>query len=306
MLAYLQKRTNLSSPLARREAFTFYVLIAPWLAGFLVFLAWPMVRSLYLSFTDYSLLAPPVWVGIQNYQRIFSDPDFWQSLKVTFEFALGSVPGGTIIALGIAMVLAQKLRGINFWRTIFFLPSILSSIAVAILWLYVFRPQDGLLNIVLSWFGIQGPDWVTSETWALPALIIMSWWTVGGQMVIYLAGLKGIPDTYYEAAEIDGANAWAKFRFVTIPMLSPTIFFNVILGIIGALQVFDIGWVMTQGGPNKATLFYMINLYQRAFSYVEMGYASALAWILFIIIMAITLLVIRSSAAWVYYESEQR
>ncbi len=306
MLGYLQRRTNLSSPLARREAFTFYVLIAPWLVGFLIFLAWPMVRSLYLSFTDYSLLAPPVWVGVRNYQRIFADPDFWQSLKVTFEFALGSVPGGTVIALGIALVLAQKLRGINFWRTIFFLPSILSSIAVAILWLYVFRPQDGLLNIVLSWFGIQGPEWVTSETWALPALIIMSWWTVGGQMVIYLAGLKGIPDTYYEAAEIDGANAWQKFRFVTIPMLSPTIFFNVILGIIGALQVFDIGWVMTQGGPNKATLFYMINLYQRAFSYVEMGYASALAWILFIIIMAITLLVIRSSAAWVYYESEQR
>jgi len=306
MLGQLQKRLSFGSPLARREAFTFYVLIAPWVVGFLVFLAWPMIRSLYLSFTDYSLLTPPVWVGIQNYQRIFTDPDFWQSLKVTLIFALGSVPGGTVIALAIALVLAQKLRGINFWRTIFFMPSILSSIAVAILWLFIFRPEGGLLNVVLSWFGIQGPSWVTSETWALPALILMSWWTVGGQMVIYLAGLKGIPDTFYEAAEIDGANGWQKFRFVTIPMLSPTIFFNVVLGIIGALQVFDVGWVMTRGGPNKATLFYMINLYNRAFAYVQMGYASALAWILFIIIMAITLLVIRSSALWVFYEAEQK
>jgi len=306
MLAQLQRRFGFGSPLSRREAFTFYVLIAPWAVGFLVFLAWPMVRSLYLSFTDYSLLSPPVWVGFQNYQRIFADPDFWQSLKVTLIFALGSVPGGTIIALAIAMVLSQKLRGINFWRTIFFMPSILSSIAVAILWLFIFRPEGGLLNIALGWIGIQGPSWITSETWALPALILMSWWTVGGQMVIYLAGLKGIPDTFYEAAEIDGANGWQKFRFVTIPMLSPTIFFNVVLGIIGALQVFDVGWVMTRGGPNKATLFYMINLYQRAFAYVQMGYASALAWILFIIIMAITLLVIRSSAVWVYYEAETK
>lgn len=306
MLAQLQRRLHLGSPLTRREAFTFYVLIAPWLVGFLVFLAWPMLRSLYLSFTSYNLLNPPVWVGFQNYERIFADPDFWQSLKVTFLFALGSVPGGTIIAIAIAMVLSQKLRGINFWRTIFFMPSVLSSIAVAILWLFIFRPEGGLLNIILAWFGIQGPSWVTSETWALPALIMMSWWTVGGQMVIYLAGLKGIPESYYEAAEIDGANGWAKFRFVTIPMLSPTIFFNVVLGIIGALQVFDVGWVMTRGGPNKATLFYMINLYQRAFAYVQMGYASALAWILFIIIMAITLLVIRSSAVWVYYEAETK
>ncbi len=306
MLAQLQRRLNLTSPMARREALTFYLLIGPWLVGFVIFLAYPMVRSLYLSFTNYSLLAPPVWVGLQNYQRIFADPDFWQSLKVTLEYALGSVPTGTIIALAIAMVLSQKLRGINFWRTIFFFPSVLSSIAIAILWLFIFRPQDGLLNVFLSWFGIQGPDWITSETWALPALIMMSWWTVGGQIVIYLAGLKGIPDVYYEAAEIDGANGWARFRYVTIPMLSPTIFFNVVLGIIGALQVFDVGWVMTRGGPNKATLFYMINLYQRAFSYVEMGYASALAWILFIIIMAVTLLVIRSSAAWVYYEAEQK
>jgi multiple sugar transport system permease protein len=299
-------RQRLGSPLARREALTFYLLITPWLVGFLVFLAYPMLRSLYLSFTDYSLLAPPVWVGLRNFERILNDPDFWQSLRVTFVFALGSVVGGTLIALGTAMLLAQPLRGINFWRTIYFMPSVLSSIAVAILWLFVFRPEGGLLNIVLGWFGVEGPSWVTSETWALPALIIMSWWTVGGQIVIFLAGLKGIPQQLYEAAEIDGANGRARFRYVTVPMLSPTIFFNLILGIIGALQVFDVGWVMTRGGPNDATLFYMINLYDRAFSYVQMGFASALGWILFLIILVITLLVIRSSAAWVYYESETK
>ena len=302
----LARRLNLSSPLARREALSFYVLILPWLIGFLVFLAYPMLRSLYLSFTSYNLLSPPQWIGLQNYQRIFNDPTFWQSLKVTLIYALGSVPGGTIIALALAMVLSQKLRGVNIWRTIFFMPSILSSIAVAILWLYVFRPEGGLLNILLGWFGIEGPDWLLSEQWALPALILMSWWSVGGQIVIYLAGLKGIPDVLYEAAEIDGATAVAKFRFVTLPMLSPTIFFNVVLAIIGALQVFDVGWVLTRGGPNDATLFYMINLYERAFQMVQMGYASALAWILFIIIMGITLLVIRSSALWVFYESEAR
>ncbi len=292
--------------MARREALTFYALILPWLFGFLIFLAYPMIRSLYLSFTNFSLQASPAWIGLRNYERIFADPDFWQSLKVTFLYALGSVPGSTIIALVVALLLAQRLRGVNFLRTIYFMPSILSSIAISILWLYVLRPQGGLLNIALGWFGIQGPDWLFSEQWALPALILMSWWTIGGQMVIYLAGIKGIPDILYEAAEIDGASGWQKFRFVTIPMLSPTIFFNVVLALIGALQVFDSGFIMTRGGPNNATLFYMINLYNRAFQSVQLGYASALAWILFLIIMAITLLVIRSSSLWVFYETEAK
>jgi multiple sugar transport system permease protein len=300
----MKRMFNIGSPMARREALAFYLLIMPWLIGFLVFLAYPMLRSLYLSFTSYNLLSPPEWVGFRNYERIFADADFWQSLRVTFLYAMGSVPGGTIIALALAMVLAQKLRGVNVWRTIFFIPSILSSIAVAVLWLFIFRPEGGLLNLVLGWFGIDGPDWLLSEQWALPALILMSWWSIGGQIVIYVAGLKGIPEVMYEAAEIDGANELAKFRFITLPMLSPTIFFNVVLAIIGALQVFDAGYVLTRGGPNDATLFYMLNLYERAFQMAQMGYASALAWILFIVIMVITLLVIRSSAAWVYYESE--
>ncbi len=306
MLNQLQKRLSLGSPMARREALTFYILVLPWLFGFIVFLGYPMLRSLYLSFTSYDLLSAPVWTGTRNLERLVNDPDFWQSLRVTFTYAIASVPTSNLIALGVAMLLSQNLRGINIWRTIFFVPSVLSSIAVAILWLYVFRPDGGILNSFLAIFGISGPNWILSEQWALPALIIMSWWTIGGQIVIYLAGLKGIPKVLYEAVEIDGGGAWARFRFVTLPMLSPTVFFNVVLAIIGALQVFDVGWVMTQGGPNKATYFYMINLYERAFQFIQMGYASALAWVLFILIMLITLLVIRSSAAWVFYESEVR
>lgn len=306
MLVRLQKRLNLSSPMERREALTFYILISPWLIGFLIFWAYPMLRSLYLSFTTYSLQGPPIWVGFRNYERIFSDADFWQSLKVTLTYAFGSVLGGTSIALLLALILSQKLRGITIWRTIFFMPSILSSIAVAILWLYVFRPEGGLFNLALGAVGIEGPNWLNSEQWALPAMIIMSWWTIGGQIVIYLAGIKGIPDILYEAADLDGASPFQRFRFITLPMLSPTIFFNVVLAIIGALQVFDVGWVLTRGGPNDSTLFYLINLYERAFQLVQFGYASALAWILFIIIMAITLLVIRSSTLWVFYETEQR
>ncbi len=282
--------------MARREALTFYILILPWLIGFVVFLAYPMLRSLYLSFTSYDLLSAPVWTGLRNLQRLAEDPDFWQSLRVTFLYALFSVPTGNLIAMGVAMLLSQNLRGINIWRTIFFVPSVLSSIAVAILWLYVFRPDGGILNSFLAIFGIRGPNWVLSEHCAPDKSLVES--------RFYLAGLKGIPRTLYEAVEIDGGDAWARFRFVTLPMLSPTVFFNIVLAIIGALQVFDVGWVMTQGGPNKATYFYMINLYERAFQFIQMGYASALAWVLFIIIMVITLLVVRSSAAWVFYETE--
>ena len=299
-------RKVMRSKQARHEAFTFYLLIMPWLLGFSVFIAYPMLRSFYLSFTSYDLMTEPTWIGLRNYERIASDSDFWQSLRVTALYTLGAVPGGTLIALALAMVLSQKLRGVNIWRTIFFIPSVLSSVAIAVLWLYIFRPEGGLLNIVLSWFGIEGPGWLNSEQGALPAMIIMSWWTVGGQIVIYLAGIKGIPTVLYEVAEIDGAGVWARFRKVTLPMLSPVIFFNVVLAIIGAFQVFDTGFVLTRGGPNDATLFYMIYLYERAFEFVQMGYASALAWILFVVIMAVTLLVVRSSAAWVYYENDTR
>ncbi len=293
------------SPRARREALTFYLCISPWLIGFVVFVAYPMLRSLYLSFTRYQIGREPVLSGFTNFERLASNPDFWQSLKVTVLYVIGSVPGSTVIAIGIAMLLAQKIRGVNIWRTIYFLPSVVAPVAVAVLWFYVFNPEYGLVNTALAAVGIQGPGWVFSEDWALPSLILMSWWTVGGQVVIYLAGLKGIPQVLYEAVEIDGGGPWARFRHVTLPMLSPVIFFNIILGFIGAFQVFEGPLVLTEGGPNKATLTYMLNLYREAFRFGNFGYASALAWVLFIIIMGVTLLTIRSSAIWVYYESEE-
>lgn len=297
----------LSSPMARREALTFYVLAAPWILGFILFLAYPLLRSLYLAFTNYDLLnPPPVWTGLNNLERILQDNDFWQSLRVTVLYTLGSVPGGTVIAIAVGMVLSQSLRGVNWWRTIYFMPSVLSTVAVAILWAYVFHPEIGLINSALKLIGIQGPGWISDEYWALPSLILVSWWNLGGQIVIYLAGLKNIPRELYEAAEVDGAGAWARFWNVTLPMLSPTILFNVVLGTIGALQTFDNALVMTKGGPNKATWFYNLNLYTEGILKGRMGYASALAWIMFVIIMGITLLILRSSTRWVYYESEAR
>lgn len=288
---------------ARREAIVFYLCISPWLIGFLIFIAYPMLRSLYLSFTYYQVGHSPSWNGLDNLERLYHDSDFWQSLKITGLYVLGSVPGSTIIAIGVAMLLIQNVRGINYWRTVYFLPSVVAPVAVAVLWFYVFNPQYGLVNSALDSIGIEGPGWVFSEDWALPSLILMSWWTVGGQMVIYLAGLKAIPQVLYEAVEIDGGGSWAKFRHVTLPMLSPVIFFNVILGFIGAFQVFEGPLILTEGGPNKATLTYMLNLYNEAFNFGSFGYASALAWVLFLIVMGLTLLIIRSSALWVYYET---
>lgn len=284
---------------------TFYLLILPWLLGFLIFIAYPTIRSLYLSFTRYEIGHTPTFIGLNNFIQLAGDPDFWQSLKVTTIYVLGSVPGSTIISIGIAMLLARNIRGVSIWRTIYFLPSVVGPIAVAVLWFFVFNPQYGLINTLLGYIGIEGPGWLTSEQWALPSMIFMSWWTVGGQVIIYLAGLKNIPKELYEVAEIDGAGAWRKFRNITIPMLSSTIFFNVVLGFIGAFQIFEGPLVLTKGGPNKATLTYMLNLYNQAFQFGSLGYASALAWILFIIIMALTAVIIRSSSLWVYYEAER-
>lgn len=295
------------SPMARREALTFYIMVLPWVVGFLLFIAYPMARSFYLAFTRYNLKTEPEWIGLDNFVEMFTNDDkFWQSFKVTTLYVLGSVPAGTLFALVVAMVLAQALRGVNFWRTIYFMPTMVSGVAVAVMWTYLLNPEYGLANQLLDMINVKGPGWIASQTWALPSLILMSWWSIGGQMVIYLAGLKGIPQALYEAAEIDGAGEWAKFRYVTIPMLSPTIFFNLVLGLIGAFQIFEGPLVLTEGGPNNATLTYVLNLYNEAFRFIHFGYASAMAWFLFAVIMGMTLLVIRSSAIWVYYESETK
>ncbi len=291
---------------SRREVAAFYLLISPWLLGFLVFVLGPMLASLVLSFTQWDILTPPQWIGLGNYVKMMQDPLFWQSLKVSMLYAVMAVPLGLIVSLGMAVLLNQNVRGLRLFRTLFYLPSVVSGVAVMILWLYIFNPDIGLLNSFLGDFGIKGPAWVFSPRWALPSMVIMSLWGAGGGMLIWLAGLKGIPEYLYEAAKIDGASSRQRFRYVTLPMLSPTIFFNLITGMIGALQAFSQAYVMTNGGPLNATLFLNLYLFNNAFVDFNMGYASALAWVLFLIILLMSLLVIRSSSMWVYYEGERK
>jgi multiple sugar transport system permease protein len=302
-----KKNKNKVSGMQRRETIQFYMFISPWLIGFLVFFLYPLLSSLYYSFTRYEIGGRPVWIGLRNYVDMFTDLRYLNSIKVTFIFALVSVPLITAVSLGLALILSQQLRGINIFRSIYFMPSVMPMVAVSLTFFYVLRPETGPLAGLLSIFGIEGPRWLGEPEWALPALIMIYVWLVfGGQMVIYMAGIKGIPSDLYEVAEIDGAGGWAKFWNVTIPMLTPTIFLNLVLGIIGAMQIFDIPYVMTDGGPADATRTYMIHLYNRGWVEIRMGSGSAMGWILFLIIMAITLLVVRSSQAWVYYEGERK
>lgn len=292
---------------SKRDAIDGYLFILPWILGFLFFTIGPMLASLYFSFTDYSLLEPSKWIGARNYRELFTtDPKFGISLSVTFRYSIASVPLGMVLSLVVALLLNQKVPGIRFYRTAFYLPSLLGGVALTLIWMWVFSPAYGLLNAFLKLFGLQGPLWFQSERWALPGLIIMSLWGIGGRMIIFLAGLQNIPDHLYEAAEMDGAGSFRRFWHVTIPMLTPTIFFNLVIGIIGSLQTFAQAFIATRGGPNNATLFYALYLYTNAFEYFEMGYASALAWILFAIILTLTLLVIRSSPMWVFYEGTLR
>ena len=305
--ASLTTKSKKMTPLARREALTAYLLISPWLVGFLVFTLGPMIASLIFSFTDYSIVNPTRFVGFSNYiEMLFKDYRFWHSLKVTFTYAIFAIPLGLVFGLALALLLNAKVPGLAVWRTVYYTPSVVSGVAVAILWLYLFNPQYGVINWLLSLININGPGWLGSPQWALPALIIMSLWGVGGGMIIYLAGLQGIPTAFYEAAEVDGANTMQKFYNITLPMITPVLFYNLIIGIISTFQIFTSVYVMTSGGPVESTLFYNLNLYNYAFRYQQMGYASALAWALFAIVLVLTLLVFRSSAIWVYYEGELR
>lgn len=292
---------------ARREAIAFHLFAAPWIIGLLMFTLGPMVASFLLSFTSYDIISPPHWIGLDNYRTLFTNDEFvWQAVRVTFTYSLVAVPLGLVASFLLAVLLNQKVRGIYLYRTLFYLPSILPTVPVALLWIWIFNPTFGLLNNALATANIQGPQWLFDEFWVLPALILMSLWSVGGAMVIYLAGLQGIPQHLYEAVEVDGGGWWARFRHVTLPMMSPVIFFNLVLGIIGSLQTFTQAYVMTQGGPNNASLFFGLYLYRNAFQYFRMGYASALAWFLFMIILLLTLLVFRSSPLWVYYEGQRQ
>lgn len=282
-----------------------YLYIAPWLIGFLFLTMGPVVFSFIMSFSQWDMISSPKMVGFSNYVTIATDDfRFRQSLKVTVLYAAFSVPLGVACSLALAMLLNLSVRGMRVFRSIFYVPAILPGVAVAMVWLAVFRPQGGIFNSILGWFGLGPLPWLTSPDWALPSFIIMSLWGIGGGMIIYLAGLQSVPTQLYEAAEIDGAGRWARFRNVTLPMISPTIFFNLVMGIIGSFQVFTSSFVMTGGGPAYSTLFYVLYLYQKAFNYLQMGYACALAWILFVIILTLTLIVFKTSARWVYYEAE--
>ncbi len=284
-----------------------YVFILPWLVGLLAFVAGPIIASLYLSFTDYQVVQPPTFIGVANYQQLFGDGLFWQSLKVTAIYTVVTTPLQLCLSFLVALLMNQKVRLLGMWRTIYYVPNLVPAIATAMLWLWVLNPEFGLVNTLLRYFGIQGPLWLSSTRWALFSLIMMSLWGgVGAPMLIYLAGLQGISTELYEAVECDGGGGWAKFRYITVPMMTPIIFFNLVMNMIGALQVFSGPYLLTGGGPANATLFYVLYIYENAFQFFKMGYASALAWVLFIIILGMTVLVFKWSSMWVYYEGELR
>jgi multiple sugar transport system permease protein len=269
----------------------------PWILGLCLFTLYPVIASLYYSFCDYSVLQPAIWTGTENYQRMIHDETFWLSLRNTFIFAAGSLPLGMAVALSLALLLNCRVRGTALFRTIFYLPSIVPVIASSMLWLWILNPTYGLINAALAplchLFHTDPPGWLADPTWAKPALILMSAWGVGNSMIIYLAGLQDVPEVLYEAAEIDGANTWQQFWHVTLPMIMPVVYFNLVMGIIGSLQVFTQVFVMTggtDGEPAQSTLFYAIYLFSNAFIELRMGYACAMAWVLFCIIALLTLL----------------
>jgi len=300
-----KKRRGLS--LSRREAMWAYILISPWLIGFVWLTAGPMITSAVFSFAEYDLLNPLRLIGLANWRYMFTqDPLFWHSLRVTLTFSVVALPAGLVLGLALALLLNAKVPGLTIWRTVYYMPSVVSGVAVAVLWNQVFNPRFGIINWILSWFGIRGPGWLGSPDWALPALIIMALWGVGGGMIIYLAGLQSIPTTLYEAATIDGATMLQRFTHITLPLITPVIFYNLVIGIIGTFQYFTNAFVMTNGGPANATLFYNLYLYNNTFRYQRLGYGSALAWLLLFMVLIMTGLVFRSSSAWVYYEGELR
>jgi len=288
--------------MARRNNLAGWVLVSPVVVGLLVFTLYPFLASLALSFCEYDIFTPPRWVGVWNYETMLTrDPLFWKSLTNVLYYTALAVPLGIVMGVGLALLLDAKIKGLAVYRTLFFLPSIVPVVATSVLWIWLLNPQIGLVNTLLRLVGIEGPTWLASVAWSKPSLVFMGVWGVGGSMLIYLAGLKDIPASLYEAAVVDGANAWQRVRYVTLPMLTPVIFFNLVMGMIGAFQYFTQAYVMTQGGPLDSTRFYALHLFFEAFQYLKMGYASAMAWVLFIIVVGVTALLFRSQHRWVHY-----
>jgi multiple sugar transport system permease protein len=284
--------------------------VSPWLIGLLVFTLYPILSSLYLSFCEFRVLSPPQWVGVRNYVELFGDSEYFRRSLWNTAFMFLELPLALFLSLLIAILLNQKLRGMAIFRTLYYIPSVVPTVASSVLWLWLLNPDYGLVNKTLGLFGIPPSAWLTDPQWAKPGFIVMDLWAVGGGMIIYLAALQGVPQPLYEAAELDGASAWAKLRHVTLPAISPVIFFNLILGVIGTFQYFTQAYVMSGangqvGGPANSTLFYALYLYQNAFQYFRMGTACAMAWVLFVLTLAATWLVFKTSAKWVYYEGEK-
>ena len=283
---------------------TMLAFISPWIIGFLGFFVYPLILSLYYSFTEYNLLQPPKWVGLQNYTNLTEDSHYLNAVGNTVYFVAFSVPLGVLTAFLIAFLLNQQLRLRVLLRMIFYIPIVVPISATAILWMWIFNSNWGLLNNLLALVGIQGPSWLGSPTWSKPSLVIMQLWLVGGSVLIFLAALQDVPRALYDAAKVDGANAWRRVWHVTIPMVTPAILFSLLTGLIAAFQTFANAWIMTGGGPVRSTEFYVLYLYENGFRFFRMGYASAMAWILFGVVVVVTVLLFRTSAGWVYYGGE--
>lgn len=279
--------------------------IAPWLVGFILFTAGPILISLWASFTDWDLLTEAKWVGLENYRNLTTDPTFIQSIKVTLAYTALYVPLDLIGGLLLALLVRPKLKGIGVFRTIFYLPTVFSGVAFVVVWLWMLNPNGGLVNLVLGWFGIEGPRWLLDPKFALWSLVMMSFWGWGRSMALYLGGMQSIPGELYEAAAMDGAGSVRQFFKITLPLLSPTIFFNLVLSIIATFQSFTSAFVATNGGPLDSTLFLVLYIYRQAFEFFHMGYAAALAWVLFAIILVLTLVLLRSQKFWVFYLGDQ-
>ncbi|MEZ4864846.1 MAG: sugar ABC transporter permease [Caldilineaceae bacterium] len=302
-----------SNPLRRREALDGYLFILPWFLGLLIFILGPFLAGFYYSLTEYDGLTAPRWLGLANYQKVlFDDDKFWLAVYNTVWYVGASVLPGVVLGLLLALLLNQKVRGITLFRTLFYMPSIVPAVASVALFIYILHDRFGLLNEVLyQVFNVVGPNWLTSPLWSKPSLVIWSLWGIGGGMIIYLAGLQGIPEALHEAAAIDGAGAFRRFWSITIPLISPTIFFVLVMGIIGSFQIFTPVFLLgganygqAAAGPMDSLLFWVVYIYNQGFFYFRMGYASALSWILFMILVLLTIIQFRLARRWVYYEDE--
>ena len=294
----------------RKEGLQGYIFILPWLVGFAVFTAGPLLFSFGASFTNYNVTSQMDFVGIDNYKSLLMDDQlFWTSLYNTFYYVLFSVPLTTMGAILLSALLNQDVPGMRFFRTIYYLPAILSGVGVYLLWMQLLEPGTGMVNTVLSWFGIAGPNWLFDPNWTKPSLILMKLWSVGGSMLLYLASMQGVSKSLYEAAEMDGASRWKQFIHITIPMITPVIFFDIVTSLIGGFQIFQEAYVMSSngdGGPVNSMLFYNLYMWKKAFETFDMGYAMAMSWILFIIVFIITIFNLKMAPRWVHYEGEEK